>query len=194
MTLITLGPLTNIALALDRDPQLADNVAEMVMMGGAYLGPGNITPAAEFNVFADPEAADRVFRSGIPLTAVGLDVTRQVRLDKNTLDCWVRESHSLARQKVWEWTGYSLRFMQDLEGEASMPLHDPLAVLIATDPELVQKEPMHVQVETVGETTRGMTLADRRPILDKWKTKPNVHVCTQVQSTQSLRRFLEGIP
>jgi inosine-uridine nucleoside N-ribohydrolase len=164
------------------------------MMGGAYLGPGNITPAAEFNIFADPEAADRVFRSGIPLTAVGLDVTRQVRLDKNILDCWVQESHSLARQKVREWTGHSLRFMQDLEGEASMPLHDPLAVLVAMDPELVQTQRMHVEVETAGETTRGMTLADRRPILDKWKTKPNVHVCTQVQSRQSLIRFLEGIP
>ncbi|MFP4035589.1 MAG: nucleoside hydrolase [Desulfovermiculus sp.] len=194
LTLITLGPLTNIALALERDAKIGGNVTQMIMMGGAYLGPGNITPAAEFNVFADPEAADRVFRSGIPLIAVGLDVTRQVRLDRETLNAWVQDSNSALRRKVQEWTEHSLRFMHDLDGEASIPLHDPLAVLVAMDQGLVKTQPMHVAVETAGGITRGMTLADRRPILDKWKKKPNVQVCTRVNSELSLNRFLEGIP
>ncbi|MGM0538663.1 MAG: nucleoside hydrolase [Thermodesulfobacteriota bacterium] len=194
MTLITLGPLTNIVLALERDPKLADNVAELVMMGGSFLGPGNITPAAEFNIFADPEAADRVFRSGLPLTAVGLDVTMQVRLSRQTINAWVQDSNSPARRKVQEWTEHSLRFMQDLDGEASIPLHDPLAVLVAMDPDLVTRQRMHVTVEATGRITRGMTLADRRPILDKWKEQPNVQVCTRVNSELSLKRFLEGIP
>lgn len=194
LTLITLGPLTNIALALERDPKLADNVAEMIMMGGAYLGPGNITPAAEFNIFADPQAADRVFRSGIPLTTVGLDVTRQVRLNRETLNAWVHTSGSPARQKVQEWTEHSLNYMQDLDGHASIPLHDPLAVLVAMQPGLVQTQSMYVQVETQGEITLGMTLADRRPILARWKEASNVQVCTHVHSRQSLDRFLGGIP
>lgn len=194
VTLITLGPLTNIALALERDPKIAGNVAQMIIMGGAFLGPGNITPAAEFNIFADPEAADRVFRSDIALTAVGLDVTMQVRLSRQTINAWVQDSHSPARRKVQEWTEHSLCFMQDLDGEASIPLHDPLAVLVAMDPGLVNTQPMHVAVETAGGITRGMTLADRRPILDKWKEEPNVRVCTRVNTELSLKRFLEGIP
>ena len=194
MTLITLGPLTNIALALERDPKMAGNVAQMIMMGGAFLGPGNITPAAEFNIFADPEAADVVFRSGIPLTAVGLDVTMHVRLSRKKLNAWVQDSHSPARRKVQEWTEHSLRFMQDLDGQASIPLHDPLAVLVAMDPHLVHTENMYVVVETKGESTLGMTLADRRLIRNKWKEQPNARICTRVNSELSLKIFLEGIP
>jgi inosine-uridine nucleoside N-ribohydrolase len=194
LTVVTLGPLTNIALALEDCPELADRLTEIVMMGGAYLGPGNITPAAEFNIFTDPEAADRVFRSKIPVTAVGLDVTRQVRLDRDTLDTWVQESNSSARQKIREWTVHSLSYMQKLDGRASIFLHDPLAVIATVAPGLITTEPMHVEVETKGKLTQGMTLADRRPILDIWKEAPNVRVCTQVDSNQSLKRFLQGIP
>lgn len=194
LTLITLGPLTNIALALDRVPDLGREIRGIVMMGGAYTGPGNITPAAEFNIFADPEAADLVLRSGLPITAVGLDVTRQVRLDRKTLKKWVQASGSSARQKIQEWTDHSLNYMHELDGEASIPLHDPLAVLVCMQPDLVSTEDMHVVVETKGESTRGMTLADRRPILQKWKKEPNLRVCIRVNSQQSLNRFLEGIP
>ncbi|MBS3780536.1 MAG: nucleoside hydrolase [Desulfovermiculus sp.] len=194
LTLVTLGPLTNIALALDRAPDLGREIRGIVMMGGAYTGPGNITPAAEFNIFADPEAADLVLRSGLPITAVGLDVTRQVRLDRETLKKWVQASGSSARQKIQEWTGHSLNYMHELDGEASIPLHDPLAVLVCMQPDLVSTANMHVVVETKGESTRGMTLADRRPILQKWKKEPNLRVCTRINSRQSLNRFLEGIP
>ena len=194
LTLITLGPLTNIALALDRAPDLSRKIRRMVMMGGAYTGPGNITPAAEFNIFADPEAADLVFRSGLPITAVGLDVTRQVRLKRQVLSEWAQTSGSSMRHKIQEWTNHSLNYMYELDGEASIPLHDPLAVLVCMDPNLVGTEDMHVVVETKGQSTRGMTLADRRPILQKWKKKPNLRICTWVNGRQSLNRFLEGIP
>ena len=193
LTIITLGPLTNLALALDRDPDLGRKISSIVMMGGAYMGPGNITPAAEFNIYADPEAADLVFRSGMPITAVGLDVTRQVRLDRQTLLQWMRQVDSPAWQRIGNWTAHALDYMDQLEGQASIPLHDPLAVLVCLDPDLVDTEDMHVVVETKGESTRGMTLADRRPILQKWKARPNLKVCTRVNSRQCLNRFLEGI-
>ncbi len=193
LSLITLGPLTNIALALQQDPGLPDKVKEMIIMGGAYTVPGNITPAAEFNFYVDPEAADLILRSGINLIAVGLDVTRQVRISLQELQDWVQTGDSATRRSIQAWTTHSLEFMQDLIGKPAMPLHDPLAVLACMHPDLVKTEPMHVEVETKGEHTRGMSLADLRPVLDKWKKKPNVQVCTWVDSRQSLKLFWKGL-
>ncbi|MFO8033330.1 MAG: nucleoside hydrolase [Desulfohalobiaceae bacterium] len=193
LSLITLGPLTNIALALQQDPDLPSKIQEMIIMGGAYTVPGNITPAAEFNIYVDPEAADLVFRSGINITAVGLDVTRQVRVQRQELQHWVQAQDTHLRRSIQAWTRHSLDFMQDLTGEASMPLHDPLAVLICMYPDLVKTAPMHVEVETKGEHTQGMTLADLRPILGRWKKEPNIQVCTWVDSRQSLKLFWEEV-
>lgn len=193
LTLISLGPLTNIALALNQDPDLKNRVQELILMGGAYTVPGNITPAAEFNIYVDPEAADLVFRSGMPITAVGLDVTRQVRLSRESLQAWVQAQDTPLRRSIQDWSRHGLEFMQDLTGEASMPLHDPLAVLACMRPELLGTEPMHVQVETRGELTRGMTLPDLRPVLEKWKPEPNLRVCTRVDREKALQLFLETL-
>ena len=193
LTLIALGPLTNIALALQRDRQLVHRIQELIVMGGAYTQAGNITPAAEFNIFVDPEAAQEVFTSGLPITAVGLDVTRQVRLDQRTREDWIGSSPSPMHKAIQKWTDYSLQAMQHLEGTASMPLHDPLAVMVAMHPDLVQTQAMHVQVETQGSATLGMTLADRRPLLESRKERPNLQVCTQVDKRRSLDLFLEGL-
>lgn len=193
LTLITLGPLTNIALALQQNPDLPGKIQEMIIMGGAYTVPGNITPAAEFNFYADPEAADLVFRSVINIIAVGLDVTRQVRISRQELQDWAQSRDSHTRSSIQAWTRHSLDFMQDLTGKPFLPLHDPLAVLACIYPDLVKTEPMHVEVETKGEHTRGMSLADLRPVLDKWKKEPNIQVCTWVDSRQSLKLFWEEV-
>jgi inosine-uridine nucleoside N-ribohydrolase len=193
LRLISLGPLTNIALALQQDPGLAARVRELILMGGAYTVPGNITPAAEFNIYVDPEAADLVFSSKMPITAVGLDVTRQLRLSREALQSWVQARDTPLRRSIQAWTRHSLDFMQELTGEASMPLHDPLAVLACIYPELVSTEPMHVQVETKGELARGMTLPDLRPVLEKWKQEPNLRVCTWVDRESALELFLEAL-
>ncbi len=193
LNLIALGPLTNIALALQQDPDLPGKIQELTIMGGAYTVPGNITPAAEFNFYVDPEAADLVFRSGINIVAVGLDVTRQVMVSRQELQSWVQSRGSHTWSSIQTWTRHSLDFMQNLTGKPFLPLHDPLAVLACIYPHLVKTEPMHVAVETKGEHTRGMSLADLRPILEKWKDEPNIQVCTQVDSRQSLNLFWEGL-
>ncbi len=194
LTIISLGPLTNLALARDRNPGLFRQTKQLVMMGGAYCGPGNITPAAEFNIFADPDAAEVVFNSGIPITAVGLDITRQVRLDRRAIEGLVREKGSEVSRCVQAWTDRLLDSMHELEGVASMPLHDPLAVLTCLEPKLVVTQALHVVVETEGRTTTGMTLADRRPIGQDWKNPPNLEVCTEVDSRRALTMFLERMP
>jgi inosine-uridine nucleoside N-ribohydrolase len=164
------------------------------MMGGAFFGPGNITPAAEFNIFADPDAARMVFSSGIPITAVGLDVTRQVRLDRPAVEKLVQDRGSEVSRCIQAWTSRLLDRMAELEGEASMPLHDPLAVLVCLQPDLVRTEAMHVEVETGGRAATGLTLADLRPIRQVWKDTPNLEVCTEVESRSALEMFLEGLP
>ena len=194
LTIISLGPLTNLALAKDRDPDLFRQTKQLIMMGGAYCGPGNITPAAEFNIFADPDAAEVVFNSGIPITAVGLDVTRQVRLDRQAIEGLVREKGSEVSRCVQAWTDRLLDYMLELEGVASMPLHDPLAVLTCLEPKLVVTQAMYVVVETEGRKTTGMTLADRRPIGQDWKNAPNLEVCTEVDSRRALDMLLERMP
>jgi inosine-uridine nucleoside N-ribohydrolase len=194
LTIVSLGPLTNLALAADRDPELFGRVERLVMMGGAFFGPGNITPAAEFNIFADPDAARMVFSSGIPITAVGLDVTRQVRLDRPTVEKLVQDRRSEVSRSIQAWTARLLDRMAELEGEASMPLHDPLAVLVCLQPGLVRTEAMHVEVETGGRAATGLTLADLRPIRQVWKDTPNLEVCTEVKSRSALEMFLEGLP
>jgi len=192
--IISLGPLTNLALARDRDPELFSSIKRLIMMGGAFFGPGNITPAAEFNIFADPDAAGMVFSSGIPITAVGLDVTRQVRLDRPAVEKLVRERDSEITRCIQAWTRRLLDSMEELEGEASMPLHDPLAVLVCLQPDLVKIEAMPVVVETSGRAATGLTLADLRPLRQVWKDTPNLEVCTEVESRSALEMFLEGIP
>ena len=194
LTIVSLGPLTNLALARNRQPDLFSRVKELIMMGGAYLGPGNITPAAEFNIFADPEAAETVMASGIPITAVGLDITRQVRLDRQTIEELVQDRSSRVSRSIQAWTGQLLETMHSMEGSPSIPLHDPLAVLVCLNPDLVRTQSMHVEVETQGRWTTGMTLADRRPLGPSWKAGPNLEVCVEVKAERALRTFLERIP
>jgi inosine-uridine nucleoside N-ribohydrolase len=156
VTLITIGPLTNIATALNGDAELADMIKNLVMMGGSLSG-GNITPAAEFNIYVDPEAARIVFQSGIPITMVGLDVTRKTALTED----YVRQLEagqnpvSQAAAKI----ARSAITHNRQQGFAVDPhMHDSLAVAAFLDPSLLKFEDYYVDVETAGELTAGETV------------------------------------
>ena len=171
VTLITIGPLTNVALALRDDPEMAPMVRSLVMMGGSLSG-GNITPAAEFNVYVDPEAARIVFQSGIPLTMVGLDVTRKTTLTEEhvrTLEA-ARNPVSQAAAKI----GRSVLEHNRQEGFLVGPnMHDPLAVASFINPQLVKLQDYYVDVETTGELTAGATLG-YSPVAGDLRRRPGM--------------------
>jgi pyrimidine-specific ribonucleoside hydrolase len=156
VTLITIGPLTNIATTLTGDPELASMIRSLVMMGGSLSG-GNITPAAEFNVYVDPEAARIVFQSGIPITMVGLDVTRKTSLT----DEHVRTLEG-AQNPVSQAAAKIARNAIDHNREQGFlvgpNMHDSLAVAGFLDPSLLKLQDYYVDVETTGELTAGETL------------------------------------
>ncbi len=157
LTLVCTGPLTNVALALRREPHIVECVRELLVMGGAARVPGNVTPVAEFNVYADPEAAARVFEQPWPITMVGLDVTERVRFTRSDLER-VSASETSTAVLVRE----VCRHLFDNRRVASMALHDPLALAVAVQPDLVATQTRDVRVETRGEHTLGQTVVDWR--------------------------------
>ena len=159
--LVPIGPLTNVALALRADPGLAHRVASITLMGGSALGVGNVSAAAEFNVFADPEAADQVFRSGAKMRMLGLNLTHQVRMGAiHAAEC--RTIGSPVGDAMAGLLEFYTVFHLAEEDAADGPVHDPCAVLAVTHPELFALEARSVQVELAGTHTRGMTLVDER--------------------------------
>src|SRR5262245_47506764 len=184
LTLIALGPLTNLAQALRRDARLVQQLTGVVIMGGAVTVPGNVTPAAEFNIYVDPEAAQEVFASGLPLTLIGLDVTERVRLTAEMIDQHVRPIGSQLSQFVAECTAQTIQFSARVERPPGMAMHDPLAVGALIDPSLVRTVPLAVQVEMKGELTTGMHVADRRPLQRALKASANVHVALEVEAAR----------
>jgi purine nucleosidase len=171
ITLCTLGPLTNIAVALVKAPAIAPRIREIVMMAGAYFEVGNITPCAEFNVFVDPEAADVVLRSGIPITMIPLDVTHGVLSTRARLDR-IAALGNRCGKTVSELLRFSERFDLDKYGGAGAPLHDPCVIAYLLEPGLFQGRTINVTVETMSELTMGMTVADYWRVTDR---PHNVH-------------------
>lgn len=161
VTLVAIGPLTNVAVVLQRYPEIKENVERIAIMGGSTTF-GNVTPVAEFNVHADPEAARVVFRSGVPITMCGLNVTRYASLSESALDKLEASGYDLARliAKILRVRLERIRATYDLE---SISIHDPCAVLALTHPKILSFRSMHVDVELTGELTRGMTVCDQRP-------------------------------
>jgi inosine-uridine nucleoside N-ribohydrolase len=156
--IVATGPLTNVAIALQRDRRLADRVAGISIMGGGTFG--NVTAVAEFNIHFDPEAADIVLHAGTRVTMCGLDLTQQLLVD----DAMVSRSRALANSFgpfAADFLGGYLANVRALRGDAA--LHDPCAVLAVTDPHLVDVTSRTVMIETAGQHTRGMTVVDRRP-------------------------------
>jgi purine nucleosidase len=166
VTLCPLGPLTNIATALQKAPDIAPRVQEIVLMGGAYFEVGNITPAAEFNIYVDPEAAEIVFKSGIPLVVMPLDVTHKalVTAERNTA---FRDLGTYPGRVVAEWTEFFERFDKEKYGTAGAPLHDPTVIAYLLRPDLFRGRHVNVEIETTSDLTRGMTVADWWRVTDR---------------------------
>jgi inosine-uridine nucleoside N-ribohydrolase len=148
MILIAMGPLTNIALGLRRDPTAMRQFKEVVIMGGAVRERGNITPFAEFNFFADPEAAGIVIESGLPITLVPLDVTHQVFLDSEIMERRIRPLNDVFSEFVVKALGYDADTTRTRQKPERFYLHDPLAVGAAIDPTLLKKERLNLSVDT----------------------------------------------
>lgn len=159
VTLCPLGPLTNIADAFAKAPDIIARVAEIVLMGGGYFEGGNITPAAEFNIYVDPEAADIVLGAGAPLVMMPLDVTHKALTSRD----WVEGMRALGTpvgQAVASWTDFFERFDTAKYGSQGAPLHDPCVIAYLLKPDLFTGRHIHVAVELEGRHTLGMTVAD----------------------------------
>ncbi|MFN3647463.1 MAG: nucleoside hydrolase [Gemmobacter sp.] len=159
VTLVPIGPLTNIATAFERAPDIVSRVQRIVLMGGAYFEVGNITPAAEFNIYVDPEAAEIVFRAGVPLVVVPLDVTHKVLTTPERIDA-LRALNTPVGAAVAGWTDFFERFDMAKYGSAGAPLHDPCTIAWLLRPELFTGREINVEIETEGRFTTGMTVAD----------------------------------
>ncbi|MBO7742806.1 nucleoside hydrolase [Paenibacillus sp. MWE-103] len=166
LSLVTLGRLTNVAHALRRDPGLPAKIKHVYVMGGAVRVPGNVTPVAEANIWGDPDAADLVFRSGLAVTMIGLDVTLRTRLHQHQLDA-LRLHCKPENREVVDFIDRSMqayfRFYGESNGfDACAPLHDPLTMLAAVEPGIVHTETLRLSVECEGKHCLGMTVADLR--------------------------------
>jgi purine nucleosidase len=190
MTLIALAPLTNLALGLQKDPQGMRQLKEVVIMGGAVRTTGNITPYAEFNIFVDPLAAQMVFASGLPITLVPLDVTHQVYLSPRIIEERVWPIHNSFSKFVVEATGYDSAGSQFRAGSKVFHLHDPLAVGVAIDPNLVSPERLSVTVETQPGEFSGRTLEVAG---EKVSDRRKMEVCLGVNSEDVLELFLSRL-
>ena len=168
ITLCTLGPLTNIAMALVKQPAIAERIAEIVMMGGAYFEVGNITPAAEFNIYVDPDAADIVLRSGVPITMLPLDVTHQVQSTPDRLKAILGLGNKTGKA-VYEMLTFSEGFDLKKYGWTGAPLHDPTVIAYLLQPELFDGRQCNVVIETASELTVGMTVTDYWHVTDRPK-------------------------
>ncbi len=159
VTLCPLGPLTNIAMAFEKAPDIVGRVQEIVLMGGAYFEVGNITPAAEFNIYVDPEAAKIVFDAGAPLVVMPLDVTHKALVTKPRNDAF-RALKTPVGVAVAQMTDFFERFDREKYGSEGAPLHDPCVTAYLLRPELFTGRHINVEIETASELTRGMTVAD----------------------------------
>jgi purine nucleosidase len=171
VTLCTLGPLTDIGVALVKAPDIAQHVREIVMMGGAYFEVGNITPTAEFNIFVDPEAADVVMKSGIPIVMSPLDPTHRMLTTRERLDAFAALGNRSGRT-VAGLLSFSERFDLAKYGSIGAPLHDPTVIAYLLKPDLFTGKTVNVSIETSSPLTLGMTVTDWWQITDRPR---NVH-------------------
>jgi len=178
VTLCTLGPLTNLGMAIRKAPDIAPRIRELVLMGGGFSEGGNITPAAEFNIYVDPQAADIVFRAGIPLVMMPLDVTHQLMTTKARVSRLSVLGTRPAKVMV-EWLQFFERFDEEKYGSDGGPLHDPTVIAYLLMPELFSGRHCNVEIETQSELTLGMT------VVDWWRVSnraPNARVMRHVDA------------
>lgn len=171
ITLVLMGPLTNIATAFEKDPSILSGVAEVVLMGGAMREGGNISPSAEFNIFVDPHAADIVFRSGVPIAVMGLDATHQVLSTVERRDR-LRTIGNEAGRAAAAMLDFYNKFDSAKYGSNGAPLHDPCTIAYLLKPELFEGKRCNLTVEIQSELTIGHTAVDFWHVTDR---PPNVN-------------------
>jgi inosine-uridine nucleoside N-ribohydrolase len=185
--LVPMGPLTNVALLLERHPDAAARLERIVWMGGA-IGEGNYTPAAEFNALVDPEAAARVFGSGIDVTMIGLDVTHRALFTRDHAE-QVRGAGRAGRF-VAELADFFLGFHERQYGFAGSPIHDAMAIAHVVDPTLLETTRVNVEIETASQWCDGRTVVDRRGVTGR---EANAHVGVGVDAERFLGLLVERI-
>jgi purine nucleosidase len=178
ITLVTLGPLTNVALALRKAPDLAGKIPMTFVMGGAAVALGNITPAAEYNIWVDPEAARIVFYAGLPLLMIGAEHSRDDATLSDDDIAFVRSIDTPLANFTIDINLFALEANRKWFKEPGIGLADPVAMAVALDPAVCTRRSMHyVDVETASELTRGMTVVDERGVLGR---EPNIEVCWEI--------------
>jgi purine nucleosidase len=200
LILCATGPLTNIALAVMREPELPRLVKRFVIMGGAYSDSGNVTPAAEFNIWHDPEAARIVFRAfggvgGAPVIAIGLDVTRKTIIDEDDIAAIeLRVAGKPHGPKLIRFLEDASRFyferMEKTLGKRIFTMHDPLAIAVALEPTLVETRRAAVDIETTGRLTIGATIVDWR---GQWGRLANTEVAVSVDADRFRQLFFDAM-
>ena len=189
IALVPIGPLTNIALAVRREPRIAERVREVVIMGGALRVPGNTAPAAEFNIFVDPHAAHVVFHAGWPIRLVSLDTTMQVELQRDQVDA-LAASGSPVTTAIKQMADFYFDVFAPVYGVSAFHMHDPLCLAAAFMPDLLTWESVYVDVELQGALTLGQTVAYFR---DPDARPPNMQVAVAVAADRFMQLFLERI-
>ncbi|XP_031112922.1 probable uridine nucleosidase 2 isoform X2 [Ipomoea triloba] len=195
VTVVALGPLTNIALAIQRDPAFVKNIGQIAVLGGAFAVNGNVNPASEANIFGDPDAADIVFTSGADILAVGINVTHQVVLtdaDRNRL----AESNGKFAKYISKIMDVYFDYHHDAYNIKGVYLHDPTTLLVAIDPSLITYTEGAVRVQTTG-ITRGLTLfynkQKRFAEVTEWSDKPSVKVAVTVDAPAVVKLVMERL-
>ena len=187
--LVPVGPLTNIALALRQAPDIVERLAGISLMGGA-VGAGNVTPTAEFNIWADPHAAQIVFACGARvLRMAGLNLTRQLCVGPDVIAA-LRAEGGTVPTFMAALLDFYLAAYRERAGLDAAPMHDPCAVLAVTRPDLFAFGARHVDVETEGKLTRGMTVVDERPSSD---ATPNCEVADAIDAPAALELIVEAV-
>lgn len=195
VTVVALGPLTNIALAIQKEPEFAKKVGQIVVLGGAFAVNGNVNPASEANIFGDPDAADIVFTSGADIVAVGINVTHQVVLTAMDRDRLAKSNAKFARY-IDKITDVYFDYHNDAYGIKGVYLHDPTTMLVAIDPSLFTYTEGVVRVQTAG-ITRGLTLfynkQKRFAEVTEWCDKPSVKVAVTVDAPTVVNLIMDRL-
>jgi purine nucleosidase len=178
VTLCVLGPMTNVALALRKEPRIAPRIKQIVAMGGGFFEGGNVTVAAEFNIYVDPQAAREVFASGIPITLIPLDCTHQALTTKARVEKF-RKMPNRVGPAVAELLDFFERFDEQKYGTDGGPLHDPCVMAWLLKPELFTSRLVNVEVECQSDLTLGMTVIDWWGVSGR---KPNTTVCRGINA------------
>lgn len=189
VTLCTLGPLTNVALALVREPEIVSSIDELIMMGGGFFAGGNTTPTAEFNVFVDPHAAHVVLTSGIPITMMPLDVTHRALTTPERLQRF-RDLGTPAGTAVAGMLDFYDRWDMEKYGMPGGPLHDPTVIAYLLQPEMFGGKEVHVEVVTAPGPTQGMTVLDWWGVTD---AEPNATVMRDIDADAYFDLLVERI-